>query len=170
MRVNSRAYATDAKTSLRMARIRSVDTKPELLVRRLLWHLGYRYRLHGKSLPGKPDIVMASRRVAIFVHGCFWHRHNCPRATIPERNEELWTQKFQRTIERDRISQATLADAGWSTFVVWECETKDSTALTQRLISFLDAHPQIKRNHSLTNRTQSQCLFNSTVSEDRVNE
>ena len=117
-----------------MRRVKGRDTGPELKVRRLLWSAGYRYRLHRKDLPGRPDIVLAGRRAAVFVHGCFWHGHDCPRgARQPKANAEYWTAKIGRNVERDARVQAELAAGGWRPVVVWECELKDPTALAARL-------------------------------------
>jgi len=121
-----------------MARIASKDTKPEMAVRRLLHALGYRYRLHRRDLPGSPDMSFSSRKKAIFVHGCFWHRHeDCRRATTPATRKSYWEQKFQRNVLRDRKNLADLRDMEWDSLVVWECETADLPALARRLASFL---------------------------------
>ena len=104
-----------------MSRIRGRDTKPELVVRRWLWRKGYRYRLYVKSLPGRPDIVMRKWRTAIFVHGCFWHGHDCQKHR-PTTNAEFWQEKFARNRERDAHNQALLQAAGWHVIVVWECQ------------------------------------------------
>ena len=117
-----------------MRRVKGRDTGPELKVRRLLWGAGYRYRLQRKDLPGRPDIVLAGRRAAVFVHGCFWHGHDCPRgARQPKANADYWTAKISRNVERDARVQAELAAGGWRPVVVWECELKDPTALAARL-------------------------------------
>ncbi len=109
-----------------MSRVKSRDTRPELAVRRALWASGLRYRLHDKRLPGKPDIVFASRRIALFVHGCFWHGHEgCPRHRIPKSRVEWWTAKLRRNVERDAEARAALEKAGWTVLVLWECETED---------------------------------------------
>ncbi len=127
--------------SRNMSRIRSRDTKPELVVRRLVYHAGYRYRLHVKELPGKPDLVFRGRRKVIFVHGCFWHRHSCAngRAT-PWTREEFWQEKFRANKARDRKARQQLRGDGWSVLIVWECETraKDHTALQKKLLQFLE--------------------------------
>ena len=121
-----------------MARIGSKDTAPELVVRRLLHAMGYRYRLHRKHLPGTPDICFASRKKAIFVHGCFWHRHDgCRRATTPSARKSYWEEKFRRNVVRDRRNLTDLGDLGWDVLVVWECETADLPALASRLAGFL---------------------------------
>lgn len=117
-----------------MRRVKGRDTGPELTVRRLLWDAGYRYRLHRKDLPGKPDIVLPGRRAAVFVHGCFWHGHDCARgARQPKANADYWKAKIARNVDRDARVQAELTDAGWRPLTVWECELKDSGALETRL-------------------------------------
>lgn len=122
-----------------MALVRSVDTKPEMAVRRLVHGMGYRYRLHCRDLPGKPDLVFRSRRSVVFVHGCFWHRHEgCPLARLPKSKVEFWTVKLEGNRERDARKVAALQEAGWRVCVVWECELKDKELLAQRLRRFLD--------------------------------
>lgn len=121
-----------------MRAVRSRDTTPELIVRRAATALGYRYRLHRATLPGKPDLVFASRRKAIFVHGCFWHGHDCKRgAREPKSNADYWRAKVQRNRDRDERTIAALSDAGWNVLIVWECETKDPNRLADRLRKFL---------------------------------
>ncbi len=127
-------HLTKEKRSWNMSRIRSKDTKPELLVRSLLHHLGYRFRLHSKKLPGKPDIVLAKYKTVIFVHGCFWHRHNdCSRATTPKSNQEYWNSKFNRNVQRFSDVSEQIKNLGWNVMVVWECEIKDIDGLTEKL-------------------------------------
>ncbi len=105
-----------------MSGIGAKDTKPELALRRALHARGYRYRLHDKRLPGKPDIVLPRYKAVIFVHGCFWHRHpNCRYATTPATRPEFWAKKFRGNVERDKRNQAALTDLGWRVAVVWEC-------------------------------------------------
>jgi DNA mismatch endonuclease, patch repair protein len=117
-----------------MRRVRGKDTRPELTVRRALHALGKRFRLHRRDLPGKPDIVLAKDRLAIFVHGCFWHRHDdCPRASTPSTRKEFWVAKFERTVVRDAEQAAALRAAGWRPEVIWECETRDSERLNECL-------------------------------------
>lgn len=126
------------KRSAVMRRVRSRDTGPEKTVRRLLTGLGARYRLHRKDLPGKPDIVMAGRRLAIFVHGCFWHGHDCARgARVPKANRDYWLAKVGRNRARDLASLAALETAGWRVETIWECEMKDEVALRERLAAML---------------------------------
>jgi DNA mismatch endonuclease (patch repair protein) len=125
--------------SRRMADVRSVDTKPEMAIRRLVHGMGYRYRLHCRDLPGKPDLVFRSRHAIVFVHGCFWHRHvGCPLARLPKSRVGFWSAKLEGNRERDARKIAALRKAGWRVFVVWECELKDMETLTGRLRRFLD--------------------------------
>ena len=122
-----------------MARIGSADTSPELAVRRLLHRLGYRFRLHRRSLPGTPDLCFPARRKAIFVHGCFWHRHEgCRRTTTPKTRTAFWKDKFRKNVERDGANLRDLRGLGWSVMIVWECETSDLGELALRLAGFLD--------------------------------
>jgi DNA mismatch endonuclease (patch repair protein) len=117
-----------------MRQVKAKGTTPELKVRGLLWGMGLRYRLHRKDLPGAPDIVLPSRKLAVFVHGCFWHGHDCARgARVPKQNRPYWTQKIERNRQRDIRSQAELAAKGWTPLVIWECELKDQPALQARL-------------------------------------
>ncbi len=124
--------------SANMRAIRSKDTAPEMQVRRLVHGLGYRFRLHRKELPGRPDLVFAARRKVIFVHGCFWHRHSCRRATIPTANREFWMEKFRQNKARDRKVLKALKAEGWDSLVIWQCELKDSDSVAARVIAFLD--------------------------------
>lgn len=111
-----------------MSSVRSKDTKPELVVRKWLHRRGFRFRLHAKTLPGHPDIVLPKYKTVVFVNGCFWHRHEgCKRATVPETNRQLWLDKFQKTVERDRINYEKLAGMGWEVLVVWECQIMNGT-------------------------------------------
>lgn len=124
-----------------MRAVRSRDTSPELAVRRLLRGLGLTgYRLHRKELPGKPDVVFVGRRKAIFIHGCFWHGHDCRRGNrAPATNADYWRAKIERNQRRDREHLAELARRGWSTLTVWECELRDMPALGERLRAFVQA-------------------------------
>lgn len=116
-------FLSPAERSERMARIRSKDTAPEVALRRALHALGFRFRLHRKDLPGRPDIVLPRHRVVIFVHGCFWHRHvGCGIATTPKSNTTFWVGKFERNVARDARSIELLEALGWRVIVVWECE------------------------------------------------
>ncbi|MFA6032094.1 MAG: DNA mismatch endonuclease Vsr [Myxococcota bacterium] len=121
-----------------MARVGPRDTKPEIVVRRLLHAMGRRFRLHRRDLPGTPDIVLPASRKAIFVHGCFWHRHpGCSKASTPKIRIEFWQDKFARNIERDARKEAQLREAGWDVATIWECETRDRSALEMRLRNWL---------------------------------
>lgn len=126
------------RRSANMAAIRGRDTGPERIVRRVLRELGIGYRLHGRGLPGRPDVVMKGRRKAIFVHGCFWHRHEgCRFAYHPKSKRSFWREKFAGTVARDRRSLEALTGGGWDVLIVWECESRDITVLRQRIISFI---------------------------------
>lgn len=121
-----------------MSRIRSKDTAPELVVRRTLHALGFRYRLHARELPGKPDIVFRKRRKAIFVHGCYWHGHGCRRGgSGPKSNTAYWKPKIEKNQARDERNQLALVGAGWEVMVVWECEISVRDELSQRLQAFV---------------------------------
>jgi len=124
--------------SLNMAAVKSTDTKPEILVRKCVHRLGFRFRLHDQRLPGKPDLVLPRLRKVIFVHGCFWHRHmQCKRASTPATREEFWQKKFSANVERDRRVLVELKNLGWDAMVVWQCQLADTEKLSQRLLSFL---------------------------------
>ncbi len=126
------------KRSAVMRRVKGKDTTPELAVRKALTGLGARYRLHRADLPGKPDIVMPGRRLALFVHGCFWHGHDCARgARVPKANRDYWVGKVARNRARDQASQASLSALGWRVETLWECELKDAGALVDRLSGVL---------------------------------
>jgi DNA mismatch endonuclease, patch repair protein len=111
--------------SFNMSRIRGKDTGPEMIVRRWFWKNGYRYRLHRKDLPGKPDIILPKYHAVLFVHGCFWHRHGCKATTAPSTNQEFWLKKFNDTITRDNQNIQTLIENGWRVAIVWECVLKN---------------------------------------------
>ncbi|MCI5207788.1 MAG: DNA mismatch endonuclease Vsr [Candidatus Electrothrix sp. ATG2] len=124
--------------SYNMSRIKGKNTKPELLVRKWLWSQGYRYRLHRKDLPGKPDIVFPGQKKAIFVHGCFWHKHDCKYFKWPRTNEEFWRKKINGNVSRDQKNYRALQEDGWDYFVLWECELKTSKVLTlERVQAFI---------------------------------
>ena len=127
-----------AKRSSVMRQVKGRDTTPELKGRRALTRIGARYRLHRKDLPGNPDIVMPGRRLAIFVHGCFWHGHDCARgARVPKQNSDYWVAKVGRNVARDTRNGEALAAAGWRVETIWECELKDAAALEARLRDLL---------------------------------
>lgn len=127
-----------AKRSQIMRAVRSRDTTPELLVRRIIWGLGCRYRLCVKSLPGSPDIVIKSKRKAVFVHGCFWHGHGCPRGgRRPKTRRDYWDAKRARNKRKDAKCRRALRYLGWDVLVIWECQTKDVGRLAGRIAKFL---------------------------------
>lgn len=122
-----------------MSRIRGRDTKPELFVRKLCHSLGLRFRLYDKNLPGKPDLVFKRHDTVIFVHGCFWHMHNCKYGTVvPKTNAEIWQEKRLRTVERDKENLKNIVSQGWRPVTIWECETKDISRLTKKLNTHFD--------------------------------
>jgi DNA mismatch endonuclease (patch repair protein) len=128
------------KRSAVMRRVRSRDTGPERTVRKVLTGLGLRYRLQRADLPGRPDIVLSGRRLAILVHGCFWHGHDCARgARVPRQNQDYWLAKIGRNRTRDRANESALAAAGWQAVVIWECELRDLPGLTRRLQALTQA-------------------------------
>jgi DNA mismatch endonuclease (patch repair protein) len=125
-----------------MAAIRSVDTKPELVVRRMVHKMGYRYSLHSRSLPGKPDLVMTRLRKVIFVHGCFWHLHKCRFGrVVPKTNAAFWATKRQANVLRDRLVCRQLKQRGLEVMLIWECQTKRPDRLAPRVSRFLNASP-----------------------------
>jgi DNA mismatch endonuclease (patch repair protein) len=129
---------TPTERSAVMRAVKGKDTTPELLVRRVVHGLGYRYRLHVADLPGKPDLVFPAKKKVIFVHGCFWHWHNCKRGRrMPKAHAGYWTQKLSRNQERDRRHRAALRRLGWDILVIWECQTKDVVKMTERIRTFL---------------------------------
>lgn len=129
---------TPSERSIRMASVKARDTRPEMLVRRLLFSLGFRYRLHDRGLPGSPDIVFRGRKKAIFVHGCFWHRHEgCPLARLPKSRLDFWIPKLEGNRERDARKLLQLQSQGWDALVIWECELKDLNLLEKKLNGFL---------------------------------
>lgn len=133
---------TPERRSANMARIRSKNTKPEITVRRMVHAAGYRFRLHRKDLPGKPDLVFPGRRAVIFVHGCFWHGHpdpTCREAVPPKSRLEYWGPKLTRNKERDAANVAALKATGWRVLTLWECEIKNREAVALRLREFLGA-------------------------------
>lgn len=131
---------TATERSANMAKIRSGDTKPEMVVRRLLHRAGYRYRLHRRDLPGKPDLVFGPRRKVIFIHGCFWHQHeapNCLDGRKPKSNTGYWHEKLERNVKRDQKHLERLTREGWDALVIWECQIKDAEVLLRNIRTFL---------------------------------
>lgn len=141
--------------SYNMSRIKSKDTKPELVVRKWLWSQGYRYRLHRKDLPGRPDIVFQRQRKAVFVHGCFWHKHDCRYFKWPRTNREFWKNKINENVRRDQKNYQELIADGWSYYIVWECELKDeNTTVLDKLEKYL-------RNGEMNGRMKWKCEIGS---------
>jgi DNA mismatch endonuclease (patch repair protein) len=131
---------TREQRSAVMRRVKGRDTTPELTVRKALTRLGVRYRLHRKDLPGKPDVVLGPRKLVLFVHGCFWHGHDCARGSrVPKQNRDYWLGKVGRNAARDVANQATLTAQGWRVETIWECDLKDEAALETRLRALLRA-------------------------------
>jgi DNA mismatch endonuclease (patch repair protein) len=129
---------TPERRSDNMRKIRSRDTAPELIVRRLAHGMGYRYRLHAKDLPGKPDLIFPSRKKVIFIHGCFWHGHaECREGHVPKSRLDYWAPKLERNRLRDAAHEKALHELGWSTLTLWECQLSDPAALRHRLAEFL---------------------------------
>ena len=128
-------HKVSEQRSRNMSAIKSKNTKPEIAVRKLLHSMGYRFRLHRKDLPGSPDIVLPKYKTAIFVHGCFWHRHrNCKYATTPKTRKEFWENKFRANVKRDLEIQEKIKIMGWKSVVIWECEVKNKSFLTKILM------------------------------------
>lgn len=148
-----------------MSRVRGKNTRPERAARSLLHCLGYRFTVNGpknKRLPGKPDIVMPKFKAVIFIHGCFWHRHQgCKRATTPKSNRQYWLPKFERNVQRDKTTQTILQKAGWKVIIVWECELRDPEAVAARFIRELPraapyAVPSEMEDEALVAETQTK--------------
>ncbi len=131
-------HKVSEQRSRNMSAIKSKNTKPEIAVRKLLHSMGYRFRLHSKGLPGSPDIVLPKYKTVIFVHGCFWHRHeNCKYASTPKTRQEFWENKFKVNVKRDLEIQEKIKNIGWKSVVIWECETKKVDNLREKLIDFI---------------------------------
>lgn len=129
---------TPEERSRIMARVKGRDTKPEKIVRSLLHTLGYRFRLHRKDLPGKPDIVLPKHKKVVYVHGCFWHSHpGCRRAARPTTNVDFWNAKIEGNVARDAAAQKALIELGWQYLIIWQCETRDLNELAPKLENFL---------------------------------
>ncbi len=127
------------KRSQIMSRISGKDTKPEMLVRSLLHRMGFRFRLHTKDLPGKPDITLPKHKKVIFIHGCFWHGHiDCPRSKRPSTNVKFWNEKIDGNIKRDKKNIQSLENQDWKTLILWTCEIKDQKTLESKLTSFME--------------------------------
>ncbi|MBZ5630607.1 MAG: very short patch repair endonuclease [Acidobacteriia bacterium] len=137
-----------------MSRIHGKDTAPELLVRQLLHGLGYRFRLHRRSLPGTPDIVFPSRQKAIFVNGCFWHAHGCRIGRSPKSRLEFWQPKLERTRARDTENKADLRRIGWTVLTIWQCQTRAPEKLANKLVSFLGPAGKIQPSVNFRKRDE----------------
>ena len=132
-------HKVSEQRSRNMSAIKSKNTKPEIAVRKVLHSMGYRFRLHGKELPGSPDIVLPKYRTVIFVHGCFWHRHkDCKYATTPKTRGEFWNNKFRSNVERDLEIKENIKNIEWRSVVIWECETKDIENLRGKIIDIFN--------------------------------
>jgi DNA mismatch endonuclease, patch repair protein len=129
---------TKEQRSRAMSRVKNKNTKPEVQVRSMLHRMGYRFRLHGRDLPGAPDIVLPRHRKAIFVHGCFWHNHDCRRGKRPNSRTDFWNAKLDANVERDRAKREVLEEQGWQVLTVWECELKDPDAVREKLRHFME--------------------------------
>lgn len=130
---------TPEDRSRTMRAVKGKDTKPEMKVRRMVHGMGYRYRLHRKDLPGKPDLVFPSRKKVLFVHGCFWHGHDCSRgARVPKSNRDYWISKINRNRDRDAQSNDALLKDGWCVLTIWECELKDLESVNTKFKSFIE--------------------------------
>lgn len=130
------------RRSANMARIQAKDTAPEMVVRKIVHRLGFRFRLHRSELPGKPDLVFPSRKKIILVHGCFWHRHpGCRFAYAPKSNQEFWKEKFEKNVQRDENNTKLLAALGWDVLIIWECETRNTATLQNKIVFFLSGEP-----------------------------
>jgi DNA mismatch endonuclease (patch repair protein) len=129
---------TPEDRSALMSRIRSKDTKPEMIVRRLVFSMGYRYRLHRPDLPGKPDLVFPGKKKVIFVHGCFWHAHSCKRGFKPKTNVEFWEKKLDANRTRDAYNVCRLREMGWDALTVWECEIDEIDRLERMIREYLE--------------------------------
>jgi len=144
-------FLSPRERSERMSRIRGKDTRPELALRKVLHGLGFRYRLHGKNLPGKPDLVFPRYKTVVFVHGCFWHRHpGCSIATTPKSNTPFWVEKFEKNVARDANVTAQLEKQGWNVLVAWECELSSPTKAIQtgeRIATQIKTSPPIRDTH-----------------------
>ena len=132
-------HKVSEQRSRNMSAIKSKNTKPEIAVRKLLHSMGYRFRLHRKDLPGSPDIVLPKYKTVIFVHGCFWHRHeNCKYASIPKTRKEFWESKFKANVKRDKEIQEKIKNIGWKYVVIWECEARNIESIEEKIKRFLN--------------------------------
>ena len=146
--------------SFNMSRIKGKDTRPEMIVRKWLWANGYRYRLHRKDLPGKPDIVLPRYRTTILVHGCYWHRHGCWMTTTPASRQDFWLAKFQENVDRDRRNLQALQNGGWRVMVVWECSLRGKTAdpalVAKQILDFLKSDTRFCESRTVRSVRQNE--------------
>lgn len=155
---------TRQRRSENMRRIRSIGMKPELTVRRIVHKLGYRYRLHDTTLPGRPDLVFPSRRKIIFVNGCFWHQHRAARCTIrrmPKSNVDYWQNKLRSNEQRDTKNQLELKRLGWKVLVVWECKLRKTDRLREQLNHFLQGNSRLHRGTCVARNMKQPSRFAS---------
>jgi DNA mismatch endonuclease (patch repair protein) len=131
-------HVSQAKRSMIMRSVRAKHSSPELAVRKIIFALGYRYRLHGANLPGKPDIVFPGKKKVIFIHGCFWHAHGCPKGKPPKSNLSFWLPKFEKNKTRDTENVNSIISLGWKPLVIWQCEIKNKDVLIEKIRVFLD--------------------------------
>ena len=132
-------HIVSEQRSRNMSAIKSKNTKPEIKVRKVLHSMGYRFRLHSKNLPGSPDIVLPKYKTVIFVHGCFWHRHeNCKYASTPKTRQEFWENKFKANVKRDLEIQEKIKNIGWKYVVIWECEARNIESIEEKIKRFLN--------------------------------
>lgn len=147
-----------ARRSWNMSQIRSKDTKPEVAVRSILHRNGFRFRLHSRVLPGRPDIVLRRFRSVVFVHGCFWHRHKgCSNSTLPSTNRSAWRKKFEQNVDRDRRNITALRELGWRVFVVWECEVPGGRSASRMLKELTELQEAESLSRRLFNVTNCDC-------------
>lgn len=139
---------SSSERSKRMSLIRSKNTKPEMLVRRAVWAAGFRYRLHHKNLPGRPDLVFPGIKTVVFVHGCFWHGHSCQKGRIPGSNSGFWIAKFDANKKRDRRNRSALDRDGWRVATVWECSLSSKSGRERSLKKLLDFLELSRKNHA----------------------
>ena len=131
---------TKTQRFFNMSRVRSKNTRPEMIVRSCVYRMGYRYRLHRKDLPGCPDLVFTSRKKVVFVNGCYWHRHKCKKGrSIPETRKKFWQTKLEGNKERDKQNRRKLNNLGWKVLVIWECQTKNPEKVINKISNFLKA-------------------------------
>ena len=156
------------RRSAMMARIRGRDTKPELAVRHIAHRMGLRFRLHRKDLPGRPDLVFPKHRLAVFVHGCFWHRHEgCPYASNPKSRIAFWTEKFAANVERDARQEAALRALGWRVLVIWQCEIGDEGAVERRLVGLIGRGATTQKPESTLSVTNVEPRVFTRIPEQR---